>query len=191
MLSFASPSGHEVVAACLSSEARRGERWMKIRVTNTTAGTPPSFRSYYQLLLSRERASGSFRPHRDKKSNDYRPRYCERASIVATDALGADKRWEEYNLLVSSGSPADDGSQCFLRTIVSPPLAPQYSLEKTCFEHLAVRTKCAEIPRDSQRTPVFIFSHVPFNDRQRGCDNSSWIIALARNWRLALRAKSG
>lgn len=143
-------------------------------------GTLPSFRSYYQLLLSRRGASGSFRPRcRDKKSNDYRPRYCERASIVATVALGADKRWEEYNPLVSSGSPADDGFQCFLPTFVSPTLA-RHGIRWETVSSTWRYARNAEIPRDPE-DPVFIFPRVPLNgnDRQRGCDNSSRIIALA------------
>lgn len=146
--------------------------------------TSPSFRSYYQLLLSRggRGASGSFRPRRrDKKSNDYRPRYCERASIVATDA---DKRWKEYNPLVSSGSPADDGSQCFLPT--SGLSSPLHFLRLGIFAGKQFRAlggthemrRFRAIPKD---IPVFIFPRVPFNDRQRGCDNSPRIIAPARN----------
>lgn len=116
--------------------------------------------SLFPFLLSvtafKRGASGSFRPRcRDKKSNDYRPRYCERTSIVATDALGADKRWEEYNPLVSSGSPADDGSQCFLPTSVSPLLAPQYSLEKTVSSTWRY-ARNAEMPHDSQRPRFYL-----------------------------------
>jgi len=50
----------------------------------------------------------------------------------------------------------------------------------------------AEIPRDPERSSVFIFPRVPLNGnlRRRGCDNSSRIIAFARNWRLALRANT-
>jgi len=65
-------------------------------------------------------------------------------------------------------------------------LLPLFSSLRNSFEYLAVRTKCEDSLR-SLKIPCFYLLRVFFNDQQCGCDNSSRIIALARNWRLVFR----
>ena len=148
MLSFVSPSGHEDVATC-PSKTRPGERWMKIRVTNTIGREPALFPFLLSVTAFKSRASSSFQLHHDKKSNDYRLWYCKRASIVATDA---DKRWEEYNPLARL--QIHRPTMCL--NVFCLPLPLSSSLRNS-FEYLAVRTKCEDSSRSRKISCFYLF----------------------------------
>lgn len=130
-------------------------------------------------------ASGSFRSAvakgRDKKSNDYRPRYYERASIVATDAPAADKGRTGMAAIPSCLRVRRPtiGLNVFrlpLSRVPSSSLRPdiRWKIVSSTWRY----AQYAEIPRDSDRPSPSFLSRPAFSQTTaRRRDNSSRIIA--------------
>lgn len=164
MLSFASLSGHEVVATCPALWLR-GEM---NRLTNTTSVRSPVFLPFLLSVTAfkRERATPSsiLLPRRkacDKESNDCLSRDITKGLVSWQQTFsGTDKGRVGCNPLVSSGSSTDDGPQCF-----PPPCPPPLSLS------LSLTVRPAKYFREfdgmhgdfARKTLFFIFPCAPFN----------------------------